>query len=277
MSETNTQPRQQDGGPELVFVGTGEALDPALPNTSLLLKGPRTLLLDCGYAVPHAFWRLCRDVELLDGIWLSHGHADHCFGLPALLMWMRLGGRRRPLSLLGGPGSAARLAQVLELGYPGSFAAHKCYAIDFVELEPGEPAHFGPLELRVARSAHSVANYALRVEAPGQRSLMYSGDGAVTEGTRALARGVSILVHECFFPAPPSEPKHGDVEGCVELATQAGVETLALLHFAAEAKRAIRERAAALTRERTELELLLPAPGDSLTLTAPGIPPNTRG
>jgi hypothetical protein len=37
---------------ELVFVGTGEALDPALPNTSLLYRGPRALLLDCGYAVP---------------------------------------------------------------------------------------------------------------------------------------------------------------------------------------------------------------------------------
>lgn len=253
-----------------MFVGTGEAIDPSLPNTSLLCCGARTLLLDCGYAVPHAFWAISSDVELLDGVWISHGHADHCFGLPALLLWMRLGGRKRPLTILGGPGSRARLEQLLELGYPGSYAPHKCYAIEYVELQPGATGSFGPLELRIAASAHSIVNYALRIDAPGQRSVMYSGDGAVTEGTRALARGVSVLVHECFFSqradSQSGARKHGDVESCVELAVQAGVESLALLHFAAEAKQAIRERALDLARATPSLQVLLPAPGDSLAL-----------
>ncbi|PRP90124.1 Ribonuclease Z [Enhygromyxa salina] len=261
------KPVSQDLGPELVFVGTGEALDPALPNTSLLVRGPRTLLLDCGYAVPHAFWAISQDVNFLDGVWISHGHADHCFGLPALLLWMRLGGRERPLTVLGGPGSRARLEQVLELGYPGSYAPHKCYPIEFVELEAGAVNRLGPLELRIAASAHSIVNHALRIDAPGLRSLMYSGDGAVTEGTRALARGVSVLVHECFFAVASGQRKHGDVEGCVVLAEHAGVETLALLHFAAEAKQAI--RAAARGLERGMFELLTPSPGDSLALGAP--------
>jgi ribonuclease BN (tRNA processing enzyme) len=253
----------------LVFVGTGEAIDPTLPNTSLLICGARTLLLDCGYAVPHAFWAISSDVELLDGVWISHGHADHCFGLPALLLWMRLGGRKRPLTILGGPGSRTRLEQLLELGYPGSYAPHKCYAIEFVELQPGEIGKFGPLELRIAASAHSIVNYALRIDAPGQRSLMYSGDGAVTAGTRALARGVSVLVHECFFSQRPRERKHGDLDSCVELAVQAGVESLALLHFAAEAKQTIRERALELASSTPDLQVVLPKPGDTLALALP--------
>jgi ribonuclease BN (tRNA processing enzyme) len=250
----------------LVFVGTGEAIDPALPNTSLLYCGARTLLLDCGYAVPHAFWAISSDVDLLDGVWISHGHADHCFGLPALLLWMRLGGRKRPLTIFGGPGSRARLEQILELGYPGSYASHKCYAIEYVELEPSVTGSFGPLELRIAASAHSIVNYALRIDAPGLRSVMYSGDGAETPGTRALARGVSVLVHECFFSRRPSERKHGDLESCVDLALHAGVESLALLHFAAEAKQEIRARALDLAQATPGLEVLLPAPGDSLVL-----------
>jgi ribonuclease Z len=252
--------------PALIFVGTGEALDPELPNTSLLVRAAQTLLLDCGYAVPHALWRLTRDVDELDAVWISHVHADHVFGLPALLMWMRLGGRERPLTLLGGPGSAAALAQVLELGYPGSFAPHKCFPIHYVELRPGELGRLGPLELRVAASAHSVANHALRVEAPGMRSLVYSGDGAATEATRALCRGAAVLVHECFFAsaAAAAAGKHGDLESCFELAREAGVETLALLHFAREAKAAIRERALALASE--DFELLLPSPGEQLCL-----------
>ena len=257
------------GAPSLTFVGTGEALDPTLANTSLLLRGPRTLLLDCGYSVPHAFWRLTQDPDLLDGIWISHAHADHCFGLPALLLWMRLQGRQRPLTLLGGPGSRARLEPVLELGYPGSYAAHKCYAIEHVEVAAGDastpPTSWGPLSLRAAASTHSVVNYAVRVEVPGQRSLMYSGDGAPTPGTRALARGVSILVHECFSTA--ANRKHGDVDGCVALAADAGVQTLALLHFAAEAKLDIRARAAQL--DQGQFELVFPAPGDRLSLELP--------
>ena len=259
--------------PSLTFVGTGEALDPALANTSMLVRGARTLLLDCGYSVPHALWRLTQDPDLLDGVWISHAHADHCFGLPALLLWMRLQGRARPLTLLGGPGSRARLEQVLELGYPGSYAAHKCYAIEFVEVAASvseAATTWGPLTLRAAASTHSVANYAVRVEAPGQRSLMYSGDGAPTPGTRALARGVSTLVHECFSAAPSR--KHGDVDGCVALAADAGVEVLALLHFAAEAKLELRTRATQLARDQLgdRVKLVLPQPGDRLSL-APGI------
>ena len=248
--------------PVLIFVGTGEALDPELPNTSLLLRGPQTILLDCGYAVPHAFWRITRDVRLLDAIWISHTHADHVFGLPPLLLWMRLGGRKRPLTILCGPGQASKLEQLLELGYPGSYAPHKCYAIEMIELQREGVSRFGAYELRIAPSAHSVVNYALRVETPGLRSLVYSGDGFPTEATRELCRGVSVLVHECFFPGAGGDRKHGGVDSCLELARASAVETLALLHFASEAKQAIRES----VRGRESFEILLPTPGDTLAL-----------
>lgn len=254
--------------PELVFVGTGEALDPALPNTSLLVRGPQTLLLDCGYAVPHAFWRITRDVELLDAIWISHTHADHVFGLPALLLWMRLGGRRRPLTLLCGPNQAATIAQVLELGYPGSYAPHKCYPIELVELRRDDGNRFGDFDLRIAPSAHPIVNYAVRLEAPGMRSLVYSGDGHPTEATCELCRGAAVLVHECFFPGATGQRKHGDVDSCVELARASAVETLVLLHFESEHKQAITERARELVRD--DFELLLPTPGDVLALGNPG-------
>lgn len=257
---------------ELVFVGTGEALDPELPNTSVLVRGPQTWLLDCGYAVPHALWRVTEDVDELDAVYLSHFHADHCFGLPALLLRMRLGGRTRPLTLVGGPGSRAKIEAVLELGYPGSFAAHKCYALDFVELEPGAVTACGGFWARCAPTAHSLVNYALRLEAEGMRSLAYSGDGAPTVASRSLFAGVELLVHECFSigageraPASSTKPRrHGELLELLALARDCGVSSLALLHHMAEAKAALRERA---QRESPDgLELLLPAPGDRVDL-----------
>ena len=259
----------------LLFVGTGEALDPALPNTSVLLRGPSTLLFDCGYAVPHAFWRHCDDVRALDGIFVSHAHADHCFGLPALLLWMRLGGRERPLTLLCGPGTADKLEAVLELGYPGSFAAHKCYPIEIQRLRTGEPTRFRELTLTLATSAHSVPNCAVRVEAPGRRAWAYSGDGVPTPATRELYRGVDIVIHECFFAAGESR-RHGVFTDLVAMSEELGVRHLALLHFAAEAKIEIGARIRAYNSERAELgaetgdasilELSSPVPGDVIAL-----------
>lgn len=237
----------------LTFVGTGEAFDPDLPNTSLLWRGSRTLLLDCGYRVPHALWALSRDPDLLDGVWISHLHADHTFGLPALLLWMRLEGRTRPLTVLGGPGVDRWLSRLCGLAYPG-MREKSTFPIEAVSVSPRRPAQWGPLRLDVARTAHPVRNQAVRVT-DGDRRFAYSGDGAPTPASERLFAGVDVLVHEAFWLDAPAKG-HAAVAQVLELARQAGVGRLAIVHVAKEL------RAQAATRALPVA--LLPAPGDSL-------------
>jgi ribonuclease Z len=247
-------------GAELVFVGTGEAFDPALPNTSLLYRGSINLLLDCGYSVPHAFWRISRDPSLLDAIYVSHQHADHSFGLPALLLWMRIAGRRRPLEVIGGPGVGRWLRKLLELGYPGSWG-ERCYPIVPVELAPGDVLERGAVRLCNARSQHGVRNLSLRLET-ASHAVAYSGDGAPSPATRALYTGADVLVHECYG-ARASEHGHASLAELLELARVLDLPTLCLLHLAREQKAKITRLA---RKARGATRIVLPVPGDAIRL-----------
>jgi ribonuclease BN (tRNA processing enzyme) len=244
--------------PRLTFVGTGEAFDPELPNTSLLYRGDRTLLFDCGYSVPHALWRITQDPSLLDAVYVTHLHADHSFGLPALLLWMREAGRTRPLTVFGGSGVDRWLERLLDLGYPGSYAPEKCYPIEAVAVQPGTVHAFGALALSNAESRHVVRNLSVRVD-EGGRSFCYSGDGAPSDATRALYRGATVLVHECYA-AEHAPEGHASADEILHLADDAGVSELCLLHVARGAKDAVRRRVATRTRVR------IPAPGDAIEI-----------
>lgn len=66
----------------LRFLGTGDSESMRYWNTNLLLESEgRRLLVDCGYTVKYAL----RDMDLtlanIDGIVITHVHADHVFGL----------------------------------------------------------------------------------------------------------------------------------------------------------------------------------------------------
>ena len=257
--------------PELHFVGTGEAIDPELPNTSLLYRGDRSLLLDCGWGVPRTFWNRPHasppglgGADELDAVYLSHTHADHAFGLPALLLWMRNAGRERPLTLFGGPGLRDWKERCLELAYPGAFSAQKCFAIETIELRPEVPEHFGALELRVARSRHGQPNHALCLRDAGI-AWAYSGDGAPSPECEALYRDCTLVVHECFHHHQPQVPsdriRHADLHGLLKMADSLALPHLALLHLSHEEKSEIRAGARCY---RGNTALHLPFPGDCL-------------
>ena len=245
---------------EITFVGTGEAFDPELPNTSLLYRGDKTLLLDCGYAVPHALWRLSRDPDLLDAVYITHQHADHSFGLPALLLWMREEGRARRLDVIGGPGVGAWLARLLELGYPGAFRPGRCFPIEPIELAPGDALGMGNLTLRNAQSGHGVRNLALRIEEQG-RWMCYSGDGRPTAATRELYASASVLVHECYA-SEQSPVGHATAVELLALARQCSVGRLCLLHRSRYDKQAID----AFVLLQRDVDVVVPRPGDTLPI-----------
>ncbi len=239
--------------PQVTFLGVSDAGHVAGTNTAVLYSGRAVVLVDCGPTVPRQLIGTLGDPEALDAIWITHQHADHCFGLPTLLLSLRLAGRRKPLELLGGPGSSRLLRQLLELGYPGSFRPEKCFAIVFTELEPKSSIERFELKLSTARTQHRVACHSLRIE-DNASSVCISGDGKVTPETLRLFRRADLVVHECQWAARVSAD-HSSVAELQPLFDEANISRLALVHCNNDDRSAIAEQAAKQFGERAWLPM----------------------
>jgi len=214
--------------PRITFLGVGDASCPEGASTSILYAGRQTILVDCGPTVPQPLCRVLPDPDALDAIWITHQHADHCFGLPTLLLSFRLAGRKRTLQLLGGQGSIAFLRAILELGYPGSFNASKCYPISFSEIEPERIIVVQGLKLSTARTQHRVSNHALRID-DGDLCVCVSGDGKMTAASLRLCRQADLVIHECQWAAKVTED-HCCVSDVCSLCHEANVSRIAVVH-----------------------------------------------
>jgi ribonuclease BN (tRNA processing enzyme) len=253
---------------EIVFLGVGEAFDPVLPNTSILIRNFRendtgALLLDCGFSVPQQFWKADTGVDSLDGLWISHFHGDHAMGLPALLVRFWEDGRRKGLTLIGQKGIESFTRKVLELAYPG-FRKKIEFPMEFLELEPGEELDFKTLLLRSAQNIHSQRNLALRIDATGG-SIYYSGDGRPSPESERLAKGCRIIIHEAF-QMEDRLPGHGTVITSIDLARHCGASHLALIHIQRDSRPKVKKDLPRLQSLAGSLLLSIPEPGDRLYL-----------
>lgn len=253
---------------EITFLGVGEAFDEYLPNTSMLVSTvnesrPVTLLLDCGYSVPPRFWQLGLNPNVLNGIWISHFHADHAFGLAALLVRFWEEKRKEDLHFLGQRGVGSFVWSCLDLAYPGFFP-RLGYSLHFIEVEPGESVTAFGLSWSTAVNDHPQRDLALRLERRG-RSLFYSGDGNPTADTRALAQSSDLMIHEAFQISKKS-PGHGTVAGCLEMARASQARRLALVHIQRQVRREQLGEIRRLAARAVEVEVIIPEPGDRVTI-----------
>jgi ribonuclease Z len=250
------------------FLGVGEAFDQDLPNTSIQVEVQQAgvehcLLLDCGPTVPPQFWKNCPDADRLDAIWISHFHGDHFFGLPALLARFWQMNRTKPLLILSQRGAAQIVTQTIGLAYP-SLLSKLGYDLDFVAVEPGEAVTASGLTWRSALNGHSRRNLAVRIETGG-KALFYSGDGAPTAETLALARGAQLAIHEAFR-LDTQVPGHATVWNCLDFARRANVSRLALVHVESSDRRLRRAEILRALATLPDRETFLPEPTDQTSI-----------
>ena len=164
---------------KVTFLGVGEAFDENNTHTCILVEAAgRRMLVDCGATAPPSVWHQSKRPDYLDGIFISHFHADHVFGLPSLMMRMWEDGRTRPFYLFGPVGTQRNVERLMEVAYHG-MVANLPFTLRFRELQRSH--RWDDWNLRVVNTRHTVQNLGLRLEAGSPTKVFcYSGDGMFT-------------------------------------------------------------------------------------------------
>ncbi len=250
---------------KVTFLGVGEAFDGDLDNTSLLVQEESRVLLDCGFLAVKQLWQYMPDPNFLDAIYLSHFHADHYFGLPALLFRMKEDGRRSPLTIITQRGGRSKLNNLMKMAYKISLASLG-FRINSIEVRHGTEIKVNELAFEFSRTVHSVPNLAVKVSHEG-RSIAYSGDGLFLKVTEAMYKDVDLLVHEAYFLRTKSNI-HSCIEDLVPMAVRSDAKRLAFVHINRDERRgmdALKDAAEKLKGE-AKLRIIFPREMQEITL-----------
>ena len=252
---------------KITFIGVGEACDATHPNTSLLVETGeghgRQILLDCGFTVPHLYFRDRDDPDALDGLWISHFHGDHFFGVPLLLLRFWEMGRKKPLLVLGPQGVEEKVEAAMELAYPG-FLSKLRYDTACMVVEPGNEIAALGCRWRTAENIHSERALSVRMDCGGE-SLFYSGDGRPTRNTLTIAKGCGLMVHEAFR-LEEKTAGHGSVRNVIDFALEAGAAHLAVVHVERGERKKRRGEIEGLLNKSFGEKGVLPEAGDCFVL-----------
>ncbi|MEV8535563.1 MBL fold metallo-hydrolase [Streptomyces sp. NPDC051211] len=189
----------------------------------LLVHAGTRLWVDAGTGTLAALQRHAR-IDALDGIWISHLHADHCADLLTAYYALCYADIQltTPIPLFGPPGIADRLAAFLTNG-PTRSPVESAFAVH--ELYDGHTARVGRLSLTSRAVEHGLPAFALRAEADGA-SLVYSGDCAPCPALTGLAAGCDLLLCE----ADGTPDGHHTPEQAGATAAAAGAGRLIVTH-----------------------------------------------
>src|SRR3990170_5702845 len=186
----------------VTIIGCGDAFGAGGQlQTSFQVRGASpTFLIDCGVTTLIGMRRLGLQPNDVDTVFVSHLHGDHFGGLPWLLVdAIYASDRRRPLTVTGPKGIAARFAIAAEALYPGITGTKRNFELTFREYEERKPLEAGGVTVTPFEVKHpsGAPPYALRFALDG-KVLAFTGDTGWVEALCAAARGADLLISECF-------------------------------------------------------------------------------
>jgi ribonuclease BN (tRNA processing enzyme) len=187
------------------------------------------LLLDLGSGALGPLQRYCRPAEV-EAVLVSHLHPDHCIDLLPLYVARTYdpAGECPPIPVLAPEGAGEHLARAYGRADPPGLTGR----FDFRAWNGRHEV--GPFTVSVARVAHPVPTYAMRLEVGG-RALVYSGDTGPTDMLVDIARDADLALFESAFEEGRDDRLPADLHltgrQAGEHAARAGVRRLVVTHL----------------------------------------------
>lgn len=255
--------------PIITFLGTGAAIPSKYRNvTGVLIDMPTrgaAMLADCGEGSLGQMRRRLGEggandvLRRLTAVWISHIHADHHVGLPALLAARtRLMGLDCPPVLVIGPRPLRRALTAYAGLEPMRFrfveastttpdgaaaeAEPPAVPTDVIDALQTAKTALGLSKLESIRVIHCAHSYGLVLESPesgansvGPWKIVISGDTRPCDALVEASRGAMLLIHEATFDDSMGEEavekKHCTTKEAVEAGAAAGAYRTLLTHF----------------------------------------------
>jgi ribonuclease BN (tRNA processing enzyme) len=222
--------------PEIFVLGSACGFPiPGRGHSSLLFSiSGKSILVDAGEPCSRSLIEAGIPLNSIEGILLTHGHADHIGGLPMLIQTLWLTNRTKAFTIFLPEELSKPLQQWLDAIYLGPRFIP--FGLNFVPWVQGETFEAFGLQIRPFETTHlqSLAkkfgsgrfkSYSLKVEHT-DFCLVFSGDlGSPKDLLTQLSEPVDLLVSELAH-FPPGE--------LFQLLATQKIRTLLLTHFAPE-------------------------------------------
>jgi len=146
------------------------------------------------------------DHASIDAIVFTHIHADHCSGIPSMLLDSMLGAKRtKPLIIAGPRETEVRMKEMMESMLPGSLVMVPKFDLTWIDMEIMKPNAVGEKLTVTPYPAYHTAETnptSVRCEAGG-KVVSYTGDSAWTKHIPKISKDADLFICESYFFEKP--------------------------------------------------------------------------
>jgi len=143
---------------EILFLGSSAGVPTKTRNVSAIAliesKGSAWYLIDCGEGTQHQLLHSPLSLNSLAGVFLTHLHGDHCYGLPGLLASAGLTGRTNPLKIVAPVGTQEWIETTKKIS-----DLHLPYELEFIETDVQSESLFGQFRVSAVALSHRITSF----------------------------------------------------------------------------------------------------------------------